>query len=77
MRALIAALIIGVLICSSVAMADQPDKEKLMLRAQALHEKILRLRMEIATSVEEHNKAVMEMKAIIQLLEQMEGGKDA
>ena len=77
MKRLIAALIIGVLVCSSVAMAEQPDKEKLMLKAQALHEKVLRLRLEIANSVEEHNGAVNELKAIIQLLEQMEEGKDA
>lgn len=73
MRKCLTPLLVIAFICSaSLVIAQPPDKEKLTLRAQMLHEKILRLRTEIAVKVEEHNKAVNEFKAIIQLLEQME-----
>lgn len=66
-------LVLLVFFCGAIpCFAEGPDKEKLMLKAQMLHEKILRLRTQIAVEVEEHNKAVNEFKAIIQILEQME-----
>jgi hypothetical protein len=78
MKKCLALILVFVLILGAATVfAEQPDKEKLMLKAQALQEKVLRLRLEIANSIEEHNNAVNELKAIIILLEQMEKEKEA
>ena len=78
MKKCLAIIVFVAFICSAMTvLAEPPDKEKIMLRAQALHEKVLRLRLEISISVEEHNKAVKELETIIRILEQMEKETEA
>lgn len=70
-------LAILLVVCSLVMVpctigATQPDKEKLALKAQMLHERIQRLRVEISVLIDEHNKTAKEYNAIITILKGQE-----
>ena len=78
MKRLLAICTVVVLVMgASTLFAQQPDKEKLTLKAQMLYERVLRLRSEIGVKMQEHNKAVEELKGIIKVLEVMEKEKQS